>query len=169
LLAWRGEAERGRRLSDSQGGRLRNAWARLAGIPGGRALFSFLFGRAIPYSGTVRPRILELSPGRAVIAIRERRGIRNHLRSVHAVALANVLEMSTGLAMTFGMPEDARAIMVRLEIEYMKKARGRLVATATCTSPATNEVQDVRVTSEVRDEAGDVVAKGHGTWRVGPA
>jgi acyl-coenzyme A thioesterase PaaI-like protein len=122
----------------------------------------------IPYSGTVHPRILELAPGRAVVAIRDRRRVRNHLRSVHAVALANVLEMSTGLAMTFGMPEEARAIMVRLEVEYLKKARGRLVATATCTPPATNEVQDVRVTSEVRDEAGDVVARGFGTWRVGP-
>jgi acyl-coenzyme A thioesterase PaaI-like protein len=94
--------------------------------------------------------------------------VRNHLDSVHAVALANILEMSTGLAMTFGLPDDARGIMVRLEVEYLKKARGRLVATATCEPPATSEEKDVRVPSEIRDGAGEVVARGFGTWRVGP-
>ncbi len=155
-------------MSASPGARLRAAWARLSGNPFGRALFSFAFGRAIPYSGTVHPRFLELAPGRAVIAIDDRRSVRNHLRSVHAVALANVLEMSTGLAVNFGLPDDARSIMTRLEVSYLKKARGRLVATATCAPPATNEEREVPVASEVRDAAGDVVARGVGTWLVGP-
>lgn len=111
---------------------------------------------------------MELAPGRAVIAIRDRRAVRNHLKSVHAVALANVLEMSTGLAVTFGLPDDARSIMTKLEVSFLKKARGRLVATATCDPPTTNAEREVPVSSEVRDAAGEVVARGVGTWLVGP-
>jgi acyl-coenzyme A thioesterase PaaI-like protein len=148
--------------------RLRSTWRRLSAKPGGTWLFSKLFSRFIPYSGTVSPEILELSEGRAVIAISERRKVRNHLKSVHAVALANLGEMSTGLALGFGMPNGSRSILVRLSCEYLKKARGRLVATADAPAVASSETRDYEVTSVIRDGKGDVVAKTVAVWKVGP-
>ncbi len=148
--------------------RLRTTWRRLSARPGGKWLFSKLFSRFIPYSGTVAPEILELSPGRAVIAIGDRRIVRNHLRSIHAVALANLGEMSTGLALGFGMPAGSRSILVRLSCEYLKKARGRLVATAEAPAVASAETRDYEVTSVLRDGTGDVVARTVAVWKVGP-
>ena len=148
--------------------RLRATWRSLSNKPGGKWLFSKLVSRFIPYSGTVTPEILELSPGRAVIAISERRKVRNHLRSVHAIALANLGEMSTGLALGFGMPAGTRSILVRVSCEYLKKARGRLFATAEAPAVASAETHEYEVTSLIRDESGGLVAKTVAVWKVGP-
>lgn len=148
--------------------RLRTTWRGLSVKPGGKWVFSKLFSRFIPYSGTVSPEILELSPGRAVIAIEDRRRVRNHLRSVHAIALANLGEMSTGLALGFGMPAGTRSILVRLSCEYLKKARGRLVATAEAPAVESSGTRDYEVTSLIRDDRGEVVARTVAVWKVGP-
>ena len=48
---------------------LLDLWRRLAPLPSGPWLFSKLFGFAVPYSGSVRPRIRVLEPGYAEIEI----------------------------------------------------------------------------------------------------
>ncbi len=116
--------------------RLESAWRRLSRIPGGRRIFDRILGWMVPYSGSIRPRVLELEPGRATVTIRERRRLRNHLRSVHAIALANLAELSSGLAMTLALPPDTRGIPTRIEIDYLKKARGTITALGTASPPA---------------------------------
>ena len=147
---------------------LRNWWARLSPLPGGKALFSGLFGLAIPYSGSVSPKIRVLQPGRAVIEMRDRRAVRNHLASVHAIALANLAEMTTGLALGFGLPDGMRTILVRVECEFLKKARGTI--TAACDAPVFTEIveKEVLVESVLTNEAGEIVAKGRAVWLAGP-
>jgi acyl-coenzyme A thioesterase PaaI-like protein len=147
---------------------LRAGWTRFKGLPGGPWLFSRLFGVAVPYAGSVRPRILVLGPGRAVIAMRDRRRVRNHLRSIHAIALANLAEMTTGLALGFGLPEGMRTILVRVECAFLKKARGTI--TAACDAPVLTEIveKEVLVESVLTNEAGEVVARGRAIWLAGP-
>ena len=147
---------------------LRAGWTRLRDLPGGPWLFSRLFGLAIPYSGSVRPRIRVLERGRAVIAMGDRRAVRNHLTSIHAVALTNLAEMTTGLALGYGLPDGMRTILVRVECEFLKKARGTI--TAACDAPVFAGVveKEVLVESVLTDEAGDVVARGRALWLAGP-
>ena len=147
---------------------LRTWWVRLAPLPGGKSFFSSIFGFAIPYSGSVSPRIRVLQPGRAVISMHDRRGVRNHLASIHAIALTNLAEMTTGLALGYGLPEGMRTILVRVECEFLKKARGTI--TAVCDAPVFTEIveKEVLVESVLTNEAGDVVAKGRAVWLAGP-
>ena len=74
----------------SPGTRLRAAWRRLSPLPGGRWLFGRLLRLVNPYSGAVGAIVMTLEPGHAVVVLKERRAVRNHLDSVHAIALANI-------------------------------------------------------------------------------
>lgn len=147
--------------------RLLALWNRLSPLPGGKWLFSWFLSRGVPYSGSVSPRVLALEPGHARIAIHDRRGIRNHLNSVHAIALANIGELTSGLAMTVALPHNVRGIVTSIRIEYLKKARGTLIAESRCKVPAIKSDTDFDVIAEVIDAEGDVVARTTVTWRLG--
>lgn len=148
---------------------VRALWDRLSPLPGGRRTFSFLVGRMAPYTGTITPRVEQLEPGFARVAMRDRRGVRNHLHSVHAVALANLAEFASGLALTYALPDDARAILTGLSLEYLKKARGTLTAEARVEVPRSNEERVYELESVIRDEAGDLVARARASWLIGPS
>jgi acyl-coenzyme A thioesterase PaaI-like protein len=107
-------------------------------------------------------------PGYARATLRDRRRVRNHLRSVHAVALVNLAELATGLALNYGLRADTRAILVGLSIEYHRKARGLLTAEAHAPLLESDEEREVTVRTEVRDATGDVVATAEARWKVGP-
>lgn len=149
--------------------RLLSLWRRLSPRPGGAWAFSRLLRRMVPYSGSIHPSVLALEPGHAVVELRDRRAVRNHLGSVHAIALANLGELASGLAMTSAMSPSVRAIVTRLEIQYHKKARGTLIAEGRADPPKTvSEPLDLNVVAEIKDEAGDVVSTVTVLWRLAP-
>ena len=150
------------------GTQLLDLWRRLSPFPGGSWLFSKLFGVAVPYSGSVGPRIRELTPGHAVIELPDRRSNRNHLGSVHAIALMNLAEMTSGLAMMAGLPPTVRSIVTTLSMTYHEKARGKIRAVARVAVPTVTEDRDFDVMAECFDLEGTLVATGRVRWRLGP-
>jgi acyl-coenzyme A thioesterase PaaI-like protein len=150
----------------SHGARLLRAWERLHRKPGGKWLFSRLVGRMAPYTGTIKALVLELAPGRAVVVLRDRRAVRNHLRSIHAIALANLGELASGLAASSAMPQGVRGIPTAITIDYLHKARGALTATGTATLPDVTEPTTVEVQADIRDAAGVTVAALRVRWKL---
>lgn len=148
---------------------LMKMWALAEKMPGGAALFSKLVGRMAPYSGSIGARVADLAPGRARLELEDRKAVRNHLDSVHAIALANLAEMASGLAMLAGLPAGMRGILTRIEVDYTKKARGTLTAVAEVEPPEDGYEGPLVLPVTVRDEAGDVVVAGHFHWKIGPA
>lgn len=152
----------------SPAARLLAAWHRLSRRPGGKFLFSRILARAIPYTATVRPRVLIVEAGFARVEMDDRRRIRNHLSSIHALAIANLGELTSGLAMTATLPPEVRSILTGLHVEFKKKARGRLTAECRCTVPAVTAPIEHQVSSSVLDMAGDEVAVVTATWKLAP-
>lgn len=148
---------------------LLSIWNRCRRYPGGSWLFSKLLGRRIPYTGSIGARVLVLEPGHARVELRDRRAVRNHLRSIHAIALMNLAEMTSGLAMHADLAPSERAILKGLSIQYLKKARGTITGDCHAKAPPAGTSTDLTIEIELTDGAGDVVCRAQADWRVGPA
>jgi acyl-coenzyme A thioesterase PaaI-like protein len=147
--------------------KLKKIYDVLAPLPLGTWLVTRCFSLAAPYSGTVKPHIIELRDGFCHVSIKDRRRIRNHLRSVHAIALMNLGEMITGLPLTYTLPENARAILTHMEMDYKKKARGELHGYCRFKLEKEDyEQEDIELTGEIKDKQGDTVAVSRAIWRV---
>ena len=147
--------------------RMVKLWDRLQHYRAGRWMFEKLIAVLIPYTGTVRPRVRELRHGYARVELQERRRVRNHLRSIHAIALANVGEFTGGLAMTATLPSNVRSILLKLEVEFLKKARGLVTAECHVAVPEVgNRAVDHVVRTVIRDASGAEVCRVAATWRL---
>ena len=149
--------------------RVLSMWQKLGGSGIGRKLFNVFLSRSVPYSGSIKANVIELQAGLVKIVLKDRRAVRNHLNSIHAIALANLGELASGLAMITAVPSGTRTIVTNLEIEYLKKARGKLIAEGRATPPSViTEAIDSLAHADIRDVDGDVVARVKVLWRLSP-
>lgn len=146
---------------------LRRLWRWARRVPFGPWVISRVLGTFVPYAGSVRPNIVELQPGHVRLTMSDRRAVRNHLRSVHAIALANLAEMTTGLAVTISLRDNQRAILTDFSIKFLKKARGTVASVCRFEVPTDFVEGDLHVPVELLDPAGVVVATASATWRIG--
>lgn len=154
-------------VKQSIGEKILALWLRLSPLPGGSWLFSKLVGRVVPYTGTVGARVLELRPGYVRVGLRDHKRVRNHVNSIHAIALANLGEMASGIALLSGLPGNVRSIVTDIHIEYLKKARGYLVTEGWASIPDVVEDITHQVHAEIKDRDGDLVAKITVDWKLG--
>ena len=143
-------------------------WEKMNRLPFGAKLFSLFLGWYAPYSGSIGANVEALSAGNVRVSLRDRRKVRNHLKSVHAIASINLGEIVTGLAVLTAITDDMRGIVLGLRSEYKKKARGKLTATAFFELPEPMEDNTpFEVSCEIKDKAGDVVATVTANWLLG--
>jgi acyl-coenzyme A thioesterase PaaI-like protein len=147
---------------------IREAWDRLSPLPGGKRIFSRMLGVAAPYSGSIGALVHEVARGHARVSIADRRAVRQHLGSVHAIALCNLAELCGNLAVAYTLAEGMRFIVAGLSIDYLKKARGEITATCDVEVPATRERLEIPVTVSLRDPGGDEVARAVLRTLIGP-
>ena len=142
-------------------------WSKLKKIPGGNKIFSALVSKYIPYTGSISPLVLSIENGQSRVMLRDKRAVRNHLNCIHAIALANVGEFSTGLCLISQLPKTAMTILVKIEIEYLKKARGDLISEALFQYlNETKNNEDLRLTANILNSKNEIVSKVHATWRI---
>jgi uncharacterized protein (TIGR00369 family) len=155
-------------ISSSPKNLIRDLWDRLSGVPGGKLIFSRLASEAAPYTATIRARVEDLRRGHAEVSMRDRYRVRNHLQSVHAVALVNLAELTGNLALAYSLPDDARFIVSGISIDYIKKARGTILGVCDCPVPETSERKEYEVIVSLRNPAGEEVARATLRSLVGP-
>ena len=146
-----------------------NTWNRMKALPGGKWVFSRFVGQFAPYSGSIGACVRELAPGNTKVTLRERRAVRNHLNSIHAVALMNLAELSSGLAMISGLPDTVQGIVTAFHIEYFKKARGTITAIGQCDiPPAITERIEAKSHVKIYNTEKQLLCQATATWTLGP-
>ncbi len=135
-------------------------WNRLSGLPGGRWLFARLLCLKAPYFGSISPRFVALRPAYCEVAVRKRRGVLNHIGTIHAIAMCNMAELAAGTMTEVTVPSTHRWIPRGMQVEYLRKAETSVVAVAEPAGEADfNGAGDFKVDVVIRDAAGEAVFK----------
>ena len=142
-------------------------WQRLSRWPLGGWLFSQAVCFKAPYFGSISPRIVKLENGRCEAVIKDRRGVHNHIGTVHAIALCNLAELTAGVMTDASLPRGMRWIPKGMSVQYLKKAKGTLRGVATPAIPLTTAeaAYDLPVNVAIFNSAGETVfAAEIGMW-----
>jgi acyl-coenzyme A thioesterase PaaI-like protein len=135
-------------------------WRRLGGSAAGRWLYTRIICFKAPYFASISPLVTRLEPGACEAQLRQRRGVQNHIGTVHAIALCNLAELCAGLVTDVSIPADMRWIPKDMTVRYLSKAKGRIRAAA---RPATElrsatEPYDATIVVTLVDDNGQPVA-----------
>ena len=84
------------------------------------------------------------------------------------MALANLAEMASGLAVLVGLPPNVQGIVTGFSITYLKKARGRLTAECRVSGLDVTTEREYEAPVAITDPQGDVVARATARWRLRP-
>jgi acyl-coenzyme A thioesterase PaaI-like protein len=106
--------------------------ARFEGLPDQLrpAVVSFMLGRVVPLVGTAGLRFEEISSERVVVSIANRRKVQNHIKGVHAAAMALLAETATGFCVGMNLPDDKLPLIKSMKVDYQKRAQGAMRAVA---------------------------------------
>ncbi len=123
-----------------------------------RAL-SLALGRTVKFVGTARLKVESLTAERAVVSVRNKKRVQNHIGSVHAMAMGLIAESATGFVVGMNVPDSAIPVIKSVKIEYLKRAKGGMRAEATLTDEqrqaiASQPKGEVLVQCRVTDESG---------------
>ncbi|MGM0564068.1 MAG: hotdog fold domain-containing protein [Pseudomonadota bacterium] len=114
-----------------------------------KAAVSRLFGFVVKFFGTASIRVDEISDKRAVMTLKNRRKVQNHIGTVHAAAMSLLAESCTGMLLAMSVPDDKLPLMKTMSFNYVKRAApGELVAVA--------ELSDGQLERIQRDDKGEV-------------
>lgn len=144
-----------------------------ARAPLGMRVLSGFVGVSAPYSASIGALIRRVDGGSVEASMTERPWLRNPFASIHALALANLGELTSGLAavnrIDLASMENVaiRGIVTSLSCSYQKKARGTIVCRADVPPlPSSDGEHALQVTARLTDAAGDQVALFTATWRL---
>jgi acyl-coenzyme A thioesterase PaaI-like protein len=108
---------------------------------------------------------------------RYRKGNFNHIRGIHACAIATIAEFSAGFLLLSRLdPARYRLIMSELQVEYTYQAKEDIFSESRCsgerllaeviTPLEQQELVTVKMESRVFDGAGNGIALAHTTWQI---
>ncbi len=142
-----------------------------------RGILNWSLGRLIPFNRPHRIRVLDVSPNHLRTSLPYVRRNMNHIRGLHACALATVSEFTTGFLLVSRLDGSKyRLIMQRIEMDY--HYQGKMDATAEFSAPddwmRTNVYEPLQtqpaivVVCEVKtyDTAGNHLTTGKVHWQI---
>lgn len=106
-----------------------------------------VFRSQVRFVGTAGLSFEKLTKDEAVVVVKNRRAVQNHIRGVHAAAMALLAETATGAVFGMNVPDTSLPLLKSMHIDYVKRATGAMRAVATLTA-----VQRALLTSEPKGD-----------------
>jgi len=130
---------------------------------------SKILGKVVPYVGTTGLLYEEISSERVIVSIRNQHKVQNHIKNVHAAAMALLAETATGFVVGINLPDDKLPLIKSLKVDFYKRTKGDMRAVATLTPEdvariATEPKGELWVPVTVTDESGNEPIKCEMLW-----
>jgi len=128
----------------SKDNRLNRVIKKIESAPKGlrKVLLSAAIGRVVKLVGTAKVECIELTHHKSVFRIRNRKKVQNHIGGVHAAAMALVAETATGMVVGMNVPDDKVPVIKSFTLDFKKRCKGDLTATATLTDEQIDLIQN---------------------------
>jgi acyl-coenzyme A thioesterase PaaI-like protein len=130
---------------------------------------SKILGKVVPYVGTTGLLYEEITSERVIVSIRNQHKVQNHIKNVHAAAMALLAETATGFVVGINLPDDKLPLIKSLKVDFYKRTQGDMRAVATLTPEdvariATEPKGELWVPVTVTDESGNEPIKCEMLW-----
>lgn len=140
-------------------------------------VLNFLMARSVPFNAPHKFRVVEIGADKIVTHAPYRRRNHNHIRGIHACAIATISEFAAGfLLLTKLDPAKYRLIMSKLDVDYSYQAKEEIFAESQMSDELLNqkvieplresELTSIVMETVVRDGSGNEVAIAHTTWQI---
>ena len=140
-------------------GRTLRAWQKRSGSRFGRWLFARKMSRRAPYVRNLKPVFIELRAGLCKVSFPNRKSVRDARGSVHALAIGNLCELAVNMVTEVTIPPTLRWSTRGMTIEYLRKARTEVTATARLDKSEWVDAQSIGVPVSVVDANGAEVVR----------
>lgn len=132
-------------------------------------LLSRLFNSVVKFAGTAGIRITQASAQRVVVQLRNRRRVQNHIKGVHAAAMALLGETASGLVFGLSVPDDKIPLLKSMHVDYLRRAEGNLCAEASLSAEQVATIGradkgELEVTVVITDDAGEQPLTARYVW-----
>lgn len=102
---------------------------------------STFFGKMVKFTGTTGITVESLTEDKAVITLKNKKSVQNHIGSVHAVASVLIAESATGYLIGMNVPDSSVPVIKTIKADYTKRAKGDMKAVATLSK---KQISDIR-------------------------
>ncbi len=119
-----------------------------------------MFGKFVPFLGTAGLVFEEVGRERMVVSVKNRKKVQNHIKGLHAAAMALLAETASGFVVGMNVPDDKLMLLKSMKVSYYKRAQGDMRAVATLNADQVQRMfvedkGDVLVDVVVTDESGE--------------
>ncbi|AOE50416.1 DUF4442 domain-containing protein [Kangiella sediminilitoris] len=145
----------------SENNRLARLVKKIESLPGflQKPALNFALRRTVKLVGTAKVEVLMLTKAHSEFRLKNRTKVQNHIGTIHAAGMALIAETATGMVVGMNVPDDKVPVIKTLKVDFLKRAKGDLVAKAHLTEQQVNSILtlekgEVEVAVSVTDEEG---------------
>ncbi len=118
----------------------------------------------IPFASQSRFQLLLFKEGVCSIQMPLIKKNQNHIKTQHAVAIAQLGELTSGLAMISLLPENSLILLKELNVKYIKKGESNLISTVKLDFKDFEKKGDIFINSEIKNLSNEIVAIVNCLW-----
>jgi acyl-coenzyme A thioesterase PaaI-like protein len=97
-------------------------------------LLTTFFNSMVKFAGTTGVKIEKVTHQQAILSLKNKKSVQNHIGGIHAIAAALLAESATGIVFGMNVPDDRVPLLKSMTIEYQRRMQGDLKAVANLTA-----------------------------------